>query len=109
MEEEIKKFSTAEIVIGGLFTLGVDGVSALLDLVPIIGWMIATGVQAGTSFGTSFWLMSKGGKRAMKLERQLIKQISNILPLVPTTFTAFMIETALHNNPKLKKITAAKK
>ncbi len=95
------KFSTAEMVIGGMFTLSVDIVSALLDIIPAIGWFIATLLQATISFSTTLWLMFKGGKKAMGLERQLIKQFSNVLPFIPTTFAAFIIETRLHNNPKL--------
>ncbi len=96
-----KRFTAAEIIIGGIFTLSVDIISALLDVIPAIGWFIATLLQAVTSFSTTLWLMFKGGKKAAGLERQLIKQLSNVLPLVPTTFTAFMIETKLHNSPKL--------
>lgn len=104
---EYNKFSTAEIVIGGLFTLCVDGASALLDLTGI-GMIISMPLQASTSVGTTLWLISKGGKRAASLERQLIKHFSNVLPIVPTTFAAFMIETTLHNRPELAKAASVK-
>ena len=103
MEEE-KKFSTAEVIIGGLFALFIDGMALLLDLIPAIGWLIATVVQAMASVGTTLWLVFKGSKRATKLERQLVKQLSNFLPFVPTVFASFMIEVALHNNPRLQHI-----
>ena len=109
---EHKKFNTAEVVIGGLFTLAIDVVSALLDLAAIvtggITYVIAVLLQAGTSAATSFWLMSKGGKRAFGLERQLTKQIANFLPWIPTCFTAFMIEAVMHNNPKLAGVASGK-
>ena len=105
--DEHRKFNMAEIVVGGLFTLTVDAVAALLDFVPAIGWMIASIIQAGTSFGTSMWLRTKGGKRAFGLERQLIKQASNLLPWVPTCFASFLIEAALHNNPKVAGLARA--
>lgn len=105
---EHNKFTTAEIVIGGMFTLCVDGISALFDLT-VIGMVVAIPLQAGTSFGTTLWLMSKGSKRATSLERQLIKQFSNVLPVIPTTFAAFMIETTLHNNPKFAQAAKAAK
>lgn len=100
MDEGHNKFTEAEIVVGGLGTLFIDGVSFVLDFVPVVGWVIATILQAATSVGTSWWLQNKGGKRAWGFERQLIKQIANFLPWVPTCFAAFMIETTLHNHPK---------
>jgi len=93
---KLKKFNTGEVVIGTLTTLAIDGVCALLDLTTL-GYFIATPLQSVTSAGTSWWLYSKGGKRAWKLERQIIKQLSNFLPVVPTTATAFIIETVKHN------------
>lgn len=93
------KFSTAEIILGGMFTLFIDIISALLDLTGI-GWILATVLQSVTSFTTTFWVWSKGSKRATKLERQLMKQLSNILPWVPTCFVAFILEVILHNNPE---------
>ena len=110
---EYKKFNTAEIVVGSLFTLAVDGISFLLDWAAVITggitYAIAVLLQAGTSAATSFWLHNKGGKRAFGLERQLTKQIANFLPWVPTCFAAFMIEAAMHNNPKIAKMASVTK
>lgn len=94
---ESRKFTAAEIVVGGLFTLTVDVISAILDFVPVVGSLAAILIQASTSFGTTLWLWSKGSKRAMRIERQLIKQTANLLPLVPTCFFAFLIEAVRHN------------
>ncbi len=95
------KFNTAEVVLGGIVTLIVDLIAIACDLLAAItaGITMVLGMmlQSVTSFGTSWWLMSKGGKRAWKLERQLIKQFSNFLPIIPTAFTAFIIEVIIHN------------
>ena len=110
---EYKKFNTAEIVIGGLFTFAVDGISFLLDWAAVITggitYAIAVLLQTGTSAATSFWLHNKGGKRAWGLERQFIKMGANFLPWIPTCFTAFMIEAAMHNNPKIAKMASVTK
>lgn len=98
MEED--KFTAAEMVIGGLLTLTVDVAALLLDSTGL-GWLIATPLQAAASFGTSWWIRSKGDKHAWSLGRQLKKQGANFLPWVPTTFTAFVIEAIRHNNPKI--------
>ncbi len=106
------KFNTAEIVLGLSFSLLVDGLAAILDLVPVIGKVVAPVIQAGVSFGTTFWFMAKGGKKATSLERQLVKHLANFLPFVPTLTIGFAIEAAVHNNPriaeKVKKIAAPK-
>jgi uncharacterized membrane protein SpoIIM required for sporulation len=97
----MSKFNTSEIVLGGLFTLLIDATAALFDLLaPVtagITMTIGIFLQSAMSFATSWWLMSKGGQRAWRLERQLIKQVSNFLPVVPTAFLAFIIEVVLHN------------
>ena len=106
------KFNAAETVLGILFSLLIDGLAAILDLVPIIGKITAPVIQAGVSFGTTLWLMAKGGKKATSLERQLVKHLANFLPFVPTLTIGFAIEVALHNNPriaeKVKKVAVPK-
>ncbi len=96
-DKELKPFNEAELVVGTLGCLLVDGASALLDLVPAFGLLAAAAIQSGASFGTTFWLMTKGGSRAARLERQVLKQGVNILPILPTVTTAFIIETVVHN------------
>lgn len=93
----MSKFTTSEKIIGGMFTLIVDVIAALLDFVPAVGWFLATTIQGGTSFATTMWVKGKGGERATKLERQFIKQLSNALPWVPTCFASFFIEVVIHN------------
>lgn len=93
--ENLKKFGMAEIIIGTSFTLAVDGIAALLDMTGI-GYLLATPLQAIMSLITSWWLKTKGG-RAFKMKKQFIKQISNVLPIVPTTTLSFIIEVKIHN------------
>ncbi|MEX1014476.1 MAG: hypothetical protein WDZ80_04930 [Candidatus Paceibacterota bacterium] len=100
MSSKEKKFNEAEIIIGGLATLGVDAVAFLLDLTAI-GYIIATPLQAFTSFMTSLWASSKGDLEAFKAKRQVIKQASNFLPWVPTCFVFFVWEVVKLNNPEI--------
>lgn len=101
MDQEKKDITIAEIILGVLLTLTVDVIAGLLDLTAV-GWVIATPLQAATSGATTLWLLSKGDKRAKRLERQGIKQLANFLPVSPivvTTFTcsiSFIIEVILH-------------
>lgn len=97
------KFTMAELVIASLFLLGIDVIAAFFDSFAV-GWLIATPLQAAASFGTSWWIRSKGDKHAWSLGRQLKKQGANFLPWVPTAFTAFVIEAVRHNNPKVAGI-----
>lgn len=96
---ENKKFSTIEIILGCCFTLFIDIICLLIDLIAI-GLVISPIIQGGTTFATSWWLKSKGSKNAFKLNRQLTKQIVNFLPLLPTNTTVFAVEIWLHNNLK---------
>lgn len=99
--EEKKKFNTSEVVLGSIITLLVDLTALVFDFLSpfTAGITMVFGIilQSIISFATSWWLMSKGGKRAWRIERQLIKQLSNFLPVIPTAFTAFIIEVVLHN------------
>src|SRR6056297_603496 len=94
---DYKKFSASEIVIGVLFWLGVDGVAALLDMTGL-GYLLATPLQSVSSFITSWWLSKKGGEKTpWGLKRQIMKQVSNFLPIIPTVTTSFIIEVVIHN------------
>ncbi len=94
---DYKKFSASEIVIGVLFWLSVDGVAALLDMTGL-GYLLATPLQSVSSFITSWWLSKKGGEKTpWGLKRQIMKQVSNFLPIIPTVTTSFIIEVVIHN------------
>lgn len=99
MEEEVNKFTEAELVVYGMLALGVDGICALLDVL-VIGLVISPIIQGAASFGTSLLLKNKGDDGAFGFGRQLAKQASNLLPVLPTVFTLLMIEAYIHNNPR---------
>ncbi len=111
MDQEHKKFNEAEMLVGGFFTLGVDGVCTLIDLTGV-GLAISPIIQGFTTFTMWWWFKSKGDPNASKIGRQITKYLANLLPLIPTTFTAFAIEVYIHNHPErfaaLQKIAALK-
>ena len=99
MADEVKKFNEAEIVIGTLLFGSVDGVCILIDFTGA-GLVISPILQSGAMLGASLWVWSKGNKGAFKIGKQLAKNASNFLPIIPTVATVFLLETYMHNNPK---------
>lgn len=97
--EENNKFTESEMIIGGLFALGVDGICALIDLTGI-GLAIAPVIQGFSVFAISQWVENKGGARA-GLGKQLSKYAAQFLPVLPTVLAVFVIDVAIHNNPAL--------
>lgn len=106
MEEETNKFNEAEIVVGSMGGLFVDGLCILLDLTGV-GLGIAPFVQGSAMFGFSWWLKSKGSPNAFKLNRQIARQLSNLLPLAPTVTAVFLIDVFMHNHPEKFAAVAA--
>src|SRR3989344_7083400 len=104
--DELNKFSMGEIILGGFFLFAIDVVCAFLDFLGI-GLVIAPILQAGGSFATTLWLRAKGDQDAIGLARQITKYAANILPILPTLTTAFIIETYIHNHPKLTAVTGS--
>ncbi|MEX0690024.1 MAG: hypothetical protein WD095_01125 [Candidatus Paceibacterota bacterium] len=99
MSDQPKKINEAEMVIGGLITLAVDGVAFLLDLT-VFGYIVAVPLQAFTSLATSWMMWSKGDGGAFKAKRQFTKQVANFAPWIPTCFGFFVYEVFRLNNPK---------
>lgn len=99
MDEEINKYNEVELIMGGLFYLGVDGICALLDFTGI-GAVITPVIQSFGTFSQTLWAMGKGDKQALKLGRQISKYAANLLPWLPTLTAVFFIETYIHNHPK---------
>jgi len=102
MEEENSKFTESEMVVGGLFALGIDGICALTDLTGV-GLAITPVIQGFAVFAISQWAESKGGAPA-SLGKQLAKYAAQFLPVLPTVLAVFVIEVAVHNNPALKEV-----
>ncbi len=94
-ESKTKPFNVAELGIGTLLCLLVDGTSALLELIPAIGYLPAAALRAGANFGTTFWIIAKRGNA--RLERQLAKQAAGLIPFLPAVTAAFVTEAIIHN------------
>jgi len=95
--EEDNKFSEAELLVGGFFTLGIDGLCALIDLTGI-GLFISPLIQSAATFAVSMWLQSKGG--SLSFGKEAVKYASSTLPILPTTFIVFLVSAFVHNHPK---------
>jgi hypothetical protein len=107
-EEEVNQVTESETIVWLLFLLGVDGVCIILDLTGV-GIAVAPFVQGAGTFCSTLWFdKAKGDKGATKLQRQLIKYISNVAPLLPTLSIVFLIERYMHNHPeKFEKLNEA--
>jgi len=102
MEGEIDKFKESEIIVGVMLTLGVDAICILIDLTGV-GLFIAPILQSSITFAMWMWFKSKGGQKS-GLGKQIAKYAANALPIIPTTFIAFVIETFIHNHPKVAQV-----
>ena len=91
-----KKFSAAEVILGSLFTLFIDVISAFLDLL-VIGLFISPVIQGGTTAALWLWFRSKGGKSTQKPGRWLAKGALSFAPWIPTTFFVFIASAYFHN------------
>jgi len=100
MEEEHKKYSTAELLIGVLGFLLIDLICIIIDLTGV-GAVIAPMIQNFGTFTLNLWAWHKGDKNALKLGKQIAKYAANFLPLVPTLTIVFLITALNHNNPKV--------
>lgn len=106
-EEEINKFTEAEMLLGIFFFGGIDGLAILIDLTGV-GLAIAPVLQSFGTLTATLWLWSKGDKNTVKFGRQVAKYAANALPLAPTLTIAFIIEAQMHNHPKLKAVAGGK-
>lgn len=106
--EERNDVTEAETIVWLAFLIGFDGICILLDLTGV-GMGIAPFLQGFGTFSSGMWFeKTKGDKNAMKMQRQLIKYISNVAPFLPTLSIAFAIEAYMHNHPeKFEKVEKA--
>lgn len=102
MNEESNKFTESEIIIGGLFALGVDGLCALIDLTGV-GTGVAPVIQGFSVFAIDRWVDSKGGT-SWGTGKQMAQYASGLVPILPTTVAVFVIRVFMHNNPKLTEV-----
>jgi len=107
-EDQRNDVSQAETIVWLAFLIGFDGICVILDLTGV-GMGIAPFLQGVGTFSSGMWFQkAKGDKNAMKMQRQLIKYISNVAPFLPTLSIAFVIEAYMHNHPeKFEKLEKA--
>lgn len=107
-EEEVNAVTESETIVWLLFLLGIDGICIIIDITGV-GMAVAPFVQGAGTFSSTLWFdKAKGDKGATKLQRQLIKYISNVAPLLPTLSIVFLIERYMHNHPeKFEKLNEA--
>lgn len=105
------RFTEAELIIGSFAFLGVDVISLALDLTGV-GAAIAPVLQGAATFLIEWWVKSKSGSWGGLDLNRVMKYLSNTLPLLPTTFTIFLVSAIKHNHPEkfgaLEKIGGAK-
>lgn len=107
MEQEVNKFTIAEILLGLFFTLLVDIIAGLIDFTAIGAIIIAPFIQTFAVFIIGYWFKRKGDANGLKLGRMIFKSVLQFLPaelyLIATLTTTipFLIEALIHNNPKL--------
>jgi len=94
--EEIKKFGHGEILVFSLLYLFVDALCFLLDWT-IVGAGFTPIIQGFVLFFMDKFLASKGSKNAAKLGRKVTKYLIQLLPLLPTLLTIFLVEATVHN------------
>ncbi|KKU91575.1 MAG: hypothetical protein UY23_C0001G0181 [Candidatus Jorgensenbacteria bacterium GW2011_GWA1_48_11] len=95
---ELKKVTESEMVIGGVFTLGLDGLCALIDATGV-GLAIAPIIQSFATFSITMWLKTKGGTR-VKIGKEAVKYAANFLPVLPTVTAIFAVSAYVHNHPE---------
>lgn len=102
--EEHSKFIEAEMVVGGLGFLLIDGLCFLIDLIPVVGWVITAVIQMATTFAIEQWISNKGGEFSGFTAKRFLKYLTNAVPYLPTTFTIFLVSALMHNHPKITKV-----
>lgn len=101
----MRPFQGVEIILGSFVFISVDGIAFLIDLTGV-GTLIAPILQSCATFSMDLWLRSKGDKNTFKIGRQIVKHGANLLPVLPTNTTVFVVAVILHNRQS-KKETAA--
>jgi len=100
--EEDNKFTESEMIVGGLFALGVDGLCALIDFTGV-GTAVSPVIQGFATFAIDRWVDSKGGE-VMGLGKQFAQYSAGVIPLVPTTTGIFAIRVFMHNHPTITEV-----
>ena len=99
MENEHNKFGIVETVFGLLVFFPLDLVCILIDLTGV-GLAIAPCIQGLATFVMRWWFKSHGDQNALAFNgKQVARYLSNLLPLLPTLTTIFLLDVYTHNNP----------
>lgn len=100
MQDEDKKFGAGETLIFSFLFLFVDAVCFLLDWTVVAAFFTPV-IQGFVLFFMDKMLSAKGSKSTAKMGRQIAKYALQLVPLLPTLVTTFLIEVNIHNNPQL--------
>lgn len=90
------KIGYGELLVFSFLFLFVDIICFLIDFT-VVGAGITPVIQGFVLFFMDKFLMGKGTKSASKLGRKIAKYALQLLPLLPTLVTTFLIEAAIHN------------
>lgn len=103
MDPENKKFSESEMLIGGLFFLGLDGLCFLLELTAV-GALPAVFIQIFANvLMNELWFKNKGVDNG-KFLKQFLKYLGSAAP--SGNFWVFLVSAVAHNHPRAIKIGA---
>lgn len=101
--EEDKKIGSGELLIFSFLFLFVDTLCFLLDWT-IVGAGFTPVIQGFVLFFMDKFLIGKGVKAASQLGRKIAKYALQLIPILPTLVTTFLIEAYIHNNPKIAQV-----
>jgi hypothetical protein len=101
MENGHTEFRVSELLVGFFFlTLPVDALCIVIDLTGV-GLAVAPFLQGFALFCVRWWFKMKGDPNALQLNvKQVVRYLSNVLPLVPTVTIVFLIDAYVHNHPE---------
>ena len=105
--DEDKKIGSGELLVFSFLFLFVDVICFLIDWTGV-GMGITPAIQGFVLFFMDKFLMGKGSKSASKMGRKIAKYAIQLIPMLPTLVTTFIIEVAIHNNWKLVQVTRKK-
>lgn len=103
-EKDIKKYTKTEIFLGSIFFLTIDIICGILDFITFA--TISTIIQFIGMSIINIWAILKKDKESLKLGTQMLKYFFQVLPILPTLTTIFLISAILHNKKENSPITA---
>ena|ERR1051325_7574490 len=97
MEEEVKKFTEADMIVGILLCLMIDVFCAAAEFITLftIGALISVVVKGGAMWGIDLWLKNKETWLPSGVGTQVVKYFGGLIPFSLTV--TFIILFLLHN------------